>query len=148
MAVAQYCPDPPGRPNQNAYDAGNRAFISESSLLSMIAGDLERTAPRDRPHIRYLSLASLRNAGTSEEELESHRLAIAKLVNSLSWRREITTPAPIDAAGKLFRIDLRDYLWTEAMWRRVLADYPYALILPESERVARLSGEIVPYVRG
>ncbi|HEV2664128.1 MAG TPA: hypothetical protein VG324_04415, partial [Blastocatellia bacterium] len=132
----------------NTDDAGNRAFISESSLLSTIAEDLERTAPRDRPYIRYLSLATLRNAGTPEEELESHRLAIAKLVNSLSWRRVITTPAPVDAARTLFRLDLRDYLWTEAMWRRVLTDYPYALVLPESERVARLSGEIVPYVRG
>src|SRR5262245_4305887 len=134
--------------DQNAGVADRRAFISESSLLSTIAEDLERTAPRDRPYIRYLSLAHLRNAGTPEEELESHRLAIAKLVNSLSWRREITAPAPIDAARTLFRLDLRDYLWTEAVWRRVLADYPYALILPESERVARLSGEIVAYVRG
>jgi mono/diheme cytochrome c family protein len=138
----------PDWPDPNAGDAGNRAFISESSLLSTIAEDLERIAPRDRPYIRYLSLASLRNAGTPEEELESHRLAIAKLVNSLSWRRVITTPATIDAARTLFRIDLRDYLWTEAMWRRVLTDYPYALILPESERIARLSGEIVAHVRG
>jgi mono/diheme cytochrome c family protein len=137
-----------GAPDWNTDDAGNRAFISESSLLSTIAEDLERTAPRDRPYIRYISLASLRNAGTPEEELESHRLAIAKLVNSLSWRRVITTPAPIDEARTLFRLDLRDYLWTEAMWRRVLTDYPYALVLPESERVARLSGEIVAYVRG
>src|SRR5262245_7643180 len=138
----------PDWPDPNADDDGNRAFISESSLLSTIAEDLERAAPRDRPYIRYLSLASLRNAGTPEEELESHRLAIAKLVNSLSWRRVITTPATIDAARTLFRIDLRDYLWTEAMWRRVLTDYPYALILPDSERIARLSGEIVAYVRG
>jgi len=138
----------PDWPDPNSDDAGNRAYISESSLLSTIADDLERTAPRDRPYIRYLSLASLRNAGTPEEELESHRLAIAKLVNSLSWRPVITTPTTIDAARTLFRIDLRDYLWTEAMWRRVLTDYPYALILPESERVARLSGEIVAYVRG
>src|SRR5262245_48482968 len=137
-----------GAPDWNTDDAGNRAFISESSLLSTIAEDLERTAPRDRSYIRYLSLAHLRNASTSEDELESHRLAIAKLVNSLSWRRVITTPAPIDAARTLLRIDLRDYLWTEAMWRRVLTDYPYALVLPESERVARLSGEIVAYVRG
>jgi mono/diheme cytochrome c family protein len=138
----------PDWPDPNAGDGGNRAFISESSLLSTIAEDLERAAPRDRSYIRYLSLASLRNAGTPEEELESHRLAIAKLVNSLSWRRVITTPATIDAARTLFRIDLRDYLWTEAMWRRVLTDYPYALVLPESERIARLSGEIVAYVRG
>ncbi|HEY7184228.1 MAG TPA: cytochrome c [Blastocatellia bacterium] len=133
---------------QSAGGADRRDFISESSLLSMIAEDLERTAPRDRPYIRYLSLAHLRGAGTPEEELEGHRLAIAKLVNSLSWRQEITAPAPIDAARTLFRIDLRDYQWTEAMWRRVLIDYPYALILPESERITRLSGEIAAYVRG
>ncbi len=137
-------PEWPADPNAG----GARAFISESSLLSTIAEDLERTAPRDRPYIRYLSLAHLRNAGATEEELDNYRLAIAKLVNSLSWRREITPPAPIDAARVLFRIDLRDYMWTEATWRRVLADYPYAVIPPESERVARLSGEIVAYVRG
>lgn len=133
--------------DQNSVDA-DRAFISESSLLSAIAEDLERVAPRERAYIRYLSLTHLRNAGTAEEELEGHRLALAKMVNSLSWRREITAPAPIGAARTLFRIDLRDYMWTEAMWRRVLSDYPYALIQPESERVARLSGEIVAYVRG
>ncbi|MBO0725709.1 MAG: hypothetical protein J2P52_08935 [Blastocatellia bacterium] len=138
----------PGQSGQYAGDADRRGFISESSLLSTIAEDLERTATRDRPYIRYLSLASLRNAGTPEEELESHRLAIAKMVNSLSWRQEITAPAPIDAARTLFRIDLRDYQWTESMWRRVLSDYPYALILPESERITRLSGEITAYVRG
>jgi mono/diheme cytochrome c family protein len=138
----------PGWADQNTVDADSRAFIPEISLLSTIAEDLERAAPRDRPYIRYLSLAHMRNAGMPEEEMESHRLAIAKMVNSLSWRREIAPPAPIDAARALFRIDLRDYLWTEAMWRRVLTDYPYALILPESERIARLSGEIVPYVRG
>src|SRR5262245_24125474 len=148
LAGAPDWPDRADRADQNADNAGARDFISESSLLSMIGDDLERAAPRDRPYIRYLSLAHLRNAGMPEEELEVHRLAIAKLVNSLSWRREIMTPAPVDASRTLFRIDLRDYLWTEAMWRRVLADYPYALILPESDRVARLSGEIVAYVRG
>jgi len=141
-------PDWSDRPDRNADNAGARGFISETSLLSMIGDDLERAAPRDRPYIRYLSLAHLRNAGTSEEEMEGHRLAIAKLVNSLSWRREITTPAPVDESRTLFRIDLRDYLWTEAMWRKVLADYPYALILPESDRITRLSGEIAAYVRG
>ncbi|HEY6400915.1 MAG TPA: hypothetical protein VI479_05875, partial [Blastocatellia bacterium] len=134
--------------DQNTGAADRRAFVSESSLHSGIAEDLERTSPRDRPYFRYLSLAHLRNAGAPEEELESYRLAIAKIVNSLSWRREISPPAPIDAARTLFRIDLRDYMWTEAMWRRVLTDYPYALIQPESERIARLSGEIVAYVRG
>src|SRR4030095_11213360 len=54
----------------------------------------------------------------------------------------------VDASRTLFRIDLRDYLWTEALWRRALADYPYALILPASDRIARLSGEIPAYVRG
>lgn len=138
----------PDWPDLKSDNANQRAFRSESSLLSMIGDDLERAAPRDRQYIRYLSLAHLSNAGTPEEELESHRLAIAKLVNSLSWRREITTPAPVDASRTLFRIDLRDYLWTEALWRRVLTDYPYGLILPESDRIARLSGEIAAYIRG
>ncbi|HKQ74576.1 MAG TPA: cytochrome c [Blastocatellia bacterium] len=151
LAGAPDWPDSPDRldrPDGKAGAASPRVFISESSLLSMIGDDLERIAPRDRQYIRYLSLMHLRNAGTPEEELESHRLAIAKLVNSLSWRREITTPATVDVSRALFRIDLRDYLWTEEMWRRALTDYPYALILPGSERIARLSGEIAAYIRG
>jgi mono/diheme cytochrome c family protein len=138
-----------GAPDWNADNSrlNSRAFLAEPALLSLIREDLERTASRTRPYIRYFSLAHLHNAGATNEELESQRTALAKLINSLSWHREITPPAPIDATRTVFRIDLRDYLWTAATWRKLLAVYPYALITPEAERIARLSGELVPYMR-
>ncbi len=138
-----------GAPDWNANNGGvnSRAFISESTLLSSISEDQERTPSRVRPYIRYFSLAHLHNAGVSEEEMESYRTALAKLINSLSWHREVTPPAPVDAARTLYRIDLRDYLLTAASWRRVLAVYPYGLITQDTERITRLSGEIAAYVR-
>ncbi len=134
-------------PGANAGDAKSREFLAEPTLQSLIRDDLERTPWRARQYIRYFSLAHLINAGISEGELEGHRTALAKLVNSLSWHREVTPPAAVDKARAVFRIDLRGYLWTAATWRRILAAYPYGLITPESERVARMSGEILPYIR-
>ena len=76
---------------------------------------------------RYFTLANLRNAGLAEDELETYRQALAKLLNSLSWGREIVTPRPVDAEKTLLRIDLRDYKWDEAAWDRLVADYPYGV---------------------
>ncbi|HZS06858.1 MAG TPA: hypothetical protein VFD58_18625 [Blastocatellia bacterium] len=124
-----------------------RAFLSEASLLKMIRDDLELAPTRERPFLRYLSLAHLYNAGVADDELDNYRAGLARLVNSLSWHREITQPAPVDPLRTLFRIDLRDYQWTAEQWQKVIAAYPYGLIAPEAERITRLSGEIVPYVR-
>ena len=56
---------------------------------------------------RYFTLAPLHNAGLSNEELQTYRNALNKLVNSLSWGSRIVNPAPIDPAKTVFRIDLR-----------------------------------------
>jgi hypothetical protein len=113
----------------------------------MIRDDLTRASERTRPFLRYFSVAHLYNAGVSEEELESHRTALAKLINSLSWHRDITVPAPIDPARTLFRIDLRDYDWTPAKWSDLLAFYPYGIHTADSGYISRLSGVDQPYVR-
>ncbi len=124
-----------------------RSFLSEAMLFAIVRDDLERAPTRVRPFLRYFSLAHLSNAGVADEELESFRTGLAKLLNSLSWHREIALPVAIDPARTLLRIDLRDYQWTTAHWQKVMAAYPYGLLVGEGERIARLSGETVSYVR-
>ena len=124
-----------------------RRFISEPALLVMIQSDLESLAPADRVNSRYLSLAHLANSGTPDDELERYRIALGKLVNSLSWNRRMTRPQPIDPDRVLFRVDLRDYDWTTETWRTILEAYPYGVVRPEAKAIRSLSGETVPYVR-
>jgi mono/diheme cytochrome c family protein len=124
-----------------------RAFISEPTILSAISNDLSRAGERSRPFLRYFSLAHLYNSGASDEDMDAYRAALSKLVNSLSWHREITPPAAIDASKTVYRIDLRDYQWTASMWNRILAFYPYGIRTPEGEVIRILSGAVLPYVR-
>lgn len=124
-----------------------RAFVSETTLLTHLRDDLERAPFRSRQFLRYLSLAHLYNAGVPDDELEPYRVGLAKLLNSLSWQREIALPVALDPARTLLRIDLRDYQWTATQWQKVVAKYPYSLLIPGAEHIARLSGEAVPYLR-
>ena len=103
-------------------------FVSEGAVLRLIGADLARVEPRHRRFIRYFSLVSLANAGASERRLKVTRQAIAKLLNSLSWHPRITVPHPIDPAGTLLRVDLRDYQWTASLWNRLQDVYPYGAL--------------------
>jgi mono/diheme cytochrome c family protein len=124
-----------------------RAFVTEAATLARIRNDLLNASERSRPFLRYFSLAHLFNAGVPDEELETYRAALSKLVNSLSWHREITPPAAIDSARTIFRVDLRDYNWTDATWNRILTAYPYGVRAPNADAIAQLSGAALPYVR-
>jgi hypothetical protein len=125
----------------------SRVFLDEPKLLAMIQRDLLNQPERSRHFLRYFSLAHLHNTGVAEEELETYRAALSKLLNSLSWHREITRPVAVDPARTLFRIDLRDYYWTSATWDLLLTAYPYGLRSDEGGIITRLSGSRVPYLR-
>ena len=118
--VAQGAEPPAG----SAKPAGDAA----SRVLPAILADLEKTDRRSRRFQRYFSLANLADAGLADDELQTYRLALNKLTNSLSWHPKLKNPVPIDPAGLVMKIDLRWYLWDAAVWNRILADYPYALL--------------------
>ena len=127
-----------------------RAFVSPTDMLSAMLKDLEKANDRDRPFYRYFTLTHLHNAGFEDNELESHRQGLSKLVNSLSWGREIKAPQPIDSAKTILRIDLRHYKWNENdAWSRVIAADPYRVTY--SNPVAKSCYEItrceLPHVR-
>jgi WD40 repeat protein/mono/diheme cytochrome c family protein len=105
-----------------------RPVISGTDVYSAVLADLEPMDRRARRFQRYFSLAHLYNAGLSEEELQTYRNALNKLVNSLSWGSKIVNPVPVDPAGTVFRVDLRWYQWDAAIWNRILQEYPYGVL--------------------
>lgn len=124
-----------------------RKFAPESTTLAAIEQDLERTSERTRPYLRYFSIAHLKNANVSEKDLEEYRVGLSKLVNSLSWHREISVPKPINEEKTILRIDLRDFNWTSNTWKTILSLYPYAVKVPANEVIRNLSGAEIPYIR-
>lgn len=136
-----------GAPNWDDIKRSNRTFLTEAALLALIRNDLLQANDRSRPFLRYFSLAHLYNAGIREEELDTDRAALSKLVNSLSWHREITPLAPIDPARTVLRVDLRDYNWTASTWNLLLAVYPYGIRTADSGVIDQLSGAPLPYLR-
>jgi len=129
-----------------------RPFISESQVLAAIIRDLLSAPEADRPYLRYYSLANLWNSRDVEEsELELYRMALSKLVNHLSWKKEIAQPRPLGSENTVLRIDLRNYGWTAETWQEIIASYPYGVersgLSKEIDRVQRLSGVSLPYIR-
>jgi mono/diheme cytochrome c family protein len=105
-----------------------RPQITTAEVYAAILADLEPIDRRARRFQRYFSLAHLANAGLTEDELQTYRNALAKLVNSLSWGSRLVNPVAVDAAKTLYRIDLRWYLWDATIWNRILQDYPYGIL--------------------
>ncbi len=134
-----------GAPAWDAAPPPRRAFVSDADLRRAIVRDLDAAPARSRSSLRYVSFAHLANAGASETDLARYRAALSKLVNSLSWRREIAVPRAVDETGVLLRVDLRDYGWTADAWRRVELSYPYGL--ETDATITRVCGATVPYVR-
>jgi len=130
-----------------ADSTASRSFMSEEAIGGHIRADLSRAPGRSRNYFRYFSLAHLYNAGASGSELETHRSALSRLINSLSWHREIAQPVYLDPARAVCRIDLRDYNWTSATWDMLLRAYPYGLRPVEGEQPGRMPGAALPYVR-
>ena len=124
-------------------------FITTEQVIADVAVDLRSLSKADRDYARYFSITHLANAGTSAEELATYRQALAKLLNSLSWNRQLAPLHQVNDQPHLFRIDLRDLKWPVKTWEQILAKYPYGL-LHESLPAYRLQKEIgteIPVVR-
>ena len=102
-------------------------FITTDTILNTIQNHLKSLDPFDRPSARYFTMTHLYNAGKTPETLSDYRIALSKLINSLSWKFEITNPTPIDEAQTIFHIDLRRYEWntTTDVWTQIEQVYPY-----------------------
>lgn len=127
-----------------------REFLSPSDVLTFLRDDLRKANPRDRRFLRYFTLTHLSNAGFKDDDLQSYRVGLSKLINSLSWGQRIVLPQAIDPARTVFRIDLRDYKWTEKIWDSVTRADPYAITYTTSvaKECYAATGCQLPHVRG
>jgi serine/threonine-protein kinase len=119
-------------------------------------------------HQRFFTLTHLHNnPKVTDAQMRHYRAGLAKLLNSLSWRKAIVYPRPIDPAGTVLALDLRDLDWDlNQNWGKVIGyspaknghkGYPYALThdrYPEdaglntlAKHVYQLAGTEVPAVR-
>jgi WD40 repeat protein/mono/diheme cytochrome c family protein len=105
-----------------------RAPIPQGDVYAAILADLAPMDKRARRFQRYFTLTHLYNAGLGDEELQTYRNALAKLVNSLSWGSKVVNPVAVDANRTVLRIDLRWYVWDATIWNRVLQEYPYGVL--------------------
>ena len=115
-----------GAPNWEVqYDVN---FITTDAMLDTIEAHLETLLAFDRPFARYFTLTHLYNAGESPEALNAYKIALSKLVNSLSWGVEVKNPKPIDLQETIFYIDLRHYEWDRnEAWTQLEPEYPYQI---------------------
>ena len=95
-----------GAPDWKTTPDSNPSFITYDAMLTTIQRHIASLDPFDRPFARYFTLTHLYNAGESPEILNIYRMALSKLINSLSWRGDIINPHPIDAAKTIFYVSL------------------------------------------
>ena len=137
-----------GAPGAEA--AAPRAAVTSGDVNDAVLADLEKTDRRARRFQRYFTLNHLYNAGLSDEELQTYRNAVSKLVNSLSWNPRVAVPVAVDPAKTVLRIDLRWYQWDATIWNRVLQEYPYGVLddTVAARAVSVGTAAKIPLVRG
>jgi serine/threonine-protein kinase len=120
---------------------------------------LQRTRRSARPYQRYFTFAHLHNnPKVTSNDLRLYHAALAKLLNSLSWKRAVVVPQPIDEQQTMLAVDIRKLDWDRhGLWSEILKVYPYGLAhhrYPDGEasreaarEVYELAGTEVPAVR-
>jgi serine/threonine-protein kinase len=135
-----------------------RTFLPEMDALVAVRDHVRGLPAEDQPFQRYFTLTHLlNNPAVSDEDLRWQRAALAKAVNSLSWKSRIVVPKPLDQGESVFGVDLRDLDWDRRrVWEDVSRQYPYGLKLDglrddELRAVAvevyRLTGSDLPALR-
>jgi WD40 repeat protein len=113
------------------WDEASRRPIPPAEVVRRVREDRDRLEGERRQFARYFMLTPLYNAGCSEDELQTARLALSRLVNSLSRGTRVVPPQPIDPERTIVRIDLRDYRWSEPDWGGLIAGHePFSRSFP------------------
>ena len=120
-----------GAPDWDAIPKPKRNFITTEAMLKSIHTHVTSLSDFDRSFARYFTLTHLYNAGATDANLRAYRIALSKLINSLSWGSEVIKPKPIDREGTIFYIDLRNYEWDikTDKWYKIEQAYPYGVQL-------------------
>jgi hypothetical protein len=111
-----------------------RNHVSWVEILKHVNRDLENLEKEnslDVKFTRYFTITNLHNNQKyTDEDLKMFRAALSKAINSLSWRRGIVLPRPIDQDQTIFAIDVRKLNWdinAEKVWETITNKYPYGI---------------------
>jgi mono/diheme cytochrome c family protein len=129
---------------------GRRDFISNDDVAEFILHDLRQRTEKQQEQTRYFTITNLYNAQFSDDEMQTYRIALAKLINSLSWNARLVAPQPIDPAATIMRIDLRELKWAGQVWEEIVKASPYDVTISTKQAIAfrELSATTTPLVRG
>ncbi len=118
-----------GAPDWDAVPRPDTNFITTDTMLETIEKHVNSLSSSDKSFARYFTLTHLYNAGEMTEALNAYRRALSKLINSLSWGRDVVIPMPIDTEETIYYIDLRDYEWDirNDAWTQIEQVYPYQM---------------------
>lgn len=105
-----------------------RPFIGLERMLADMFEHYQKLAPNQRGNYRYFTLTNLWNdPQVDERQLRLTRAALAKTLNSLSWKETLVLPEAIDADKTVFAIDITKLGWTTDHWRALVQLYPYQI---------------------
>jgi serine/threonine-protein kinase len=128
-------------------ETAGRQPIPLQKVLRAIRAHLVQANRTDQPYLRYFTLAHLyNNPRLPETDLNVQRAALAKTINSLSWKPRLVLPTQVDVDGTVYAIDLRDLGWEpQRHWQALMGAYPYGLALDRhvDGEVQQLYQEIV-----
>jgi mono/diheme cytochrome c family protein len=102
------------------------AILSDTDVLDEISRDQLRLRDRSSD-FRYISFAHYIGQGRSEAEMEAVRQVFTFTLNSLSRRGELVEATTIDPHRSIFRFQLADLGWDEALWDQLTGFYPYCI---------------------
>ncbi|MCA9053935.1 MAG: hypothetical protein KDA75_08865 [Planctomycetaceae bacterium] len=146
-----------GAPAFNAEESARTEISSEQTARDILSA-LRAARPKDRPFLRFFSLVNLYNdPRVRDADLQVNRAALAKTVNSLSWKSRIVVPQAIDEANTLYQIDVRDFDWDRTRgWDRLMRSYPYGVEFDSTrhkelyhlhEEIHEATGCVIPVLR-
>lgn len=111
--------------------------VDLTTTYRSIVSYLDSRPSEDRQYYRFFSLAHLyNNAEVSEQDLRYTRAALAKVLNSLIFKRATTIELSVvpQTQEAIYAIDLRDMEWDKnGNWQHILGVYPYAVQFEFSE---------------
>jgi mono/diheme cytochrome c family protein len=163
--VAQFIDNPVFWPGETPTgDFCPDQLFTYDQLFEDIVRDLITLDEDDRLTARYLTLSNRVTAGVCvDTSLDTDRQAMAKLVNMLSDQTTIRAPIPINDEETVFRIDLEDYGWEDAIdvvdddgnvvnfadsWEAIAANNAYAVpfVGDDADQAVEETGTAFPFM--
>jgi mono/diheme cytochrome c family protein len=145
--VAQFIDNPRFWPDADLTgEVCNDQLFDFDTLYAAVANDLARLDADDALTARYITLSNRFTAGVcADTSLDKDRQALFKMINALSTDTTVTPPTPIDADEIIYRIDLEDYGFDDAV-TVVNADGSTTDFIDKWEAIAANNAYAVPFV--